>query len=270
MAWIESHQELARHPKTKRLARLLGVSLPAAIGHLHFLWWWAMDYAQDGDLSRYDEYDIADACGWEGDEKQIVDALIESGFVDKTDDGLVIHDWYDYAGRLIEKREQNRERKRRSRAKAKVESESHADVTRPSRGQHDDGSESHGATKPNLTEPNLTEPNQVDQQHNPNFMRAHDVFEREGFGTLSSLLVDQINDLISEYSEEWVIRAMYESVKAGKRNLRYVYGILKNWKAHGIDGPWKGGKPNENDRASPAGGVDSEYLRQLERLSGVG
>ena len=38
-----------------KLARRLGVSLPAAIGHLHLLWWWAMDYAQDGDLTRWQD-----------------------------------------------------------------------------------------------------------------------------------------------------------------------------------------------------------------------
>ena len=52
MAWIESHQELRHHYKTKRLARELKVTVAAAIGHLHCLWWWAIDFAPDGDLSK--------------------------------------------------------------------------------------------------------------------------------------------------------------------------------------------------------------------------
>ncbi|WP_067931222.1 hypothetical protein [Alicyclobacillus kakegawensis] len=64
MAWIESHQELARHPKTKKLARELNDTVRGAIGLLHLLWWWAMDYAEDGDLSRFDYEDIADAVMW--------------------------------------------------------------------------------------------------------------------------------------------------------------------------------------------------------------
>ncbi|GIM48438.1 hypothetical protein DNHGIG_39870 [Collibacillus ludicampi] len=52
MAWLKSHQEIARHPKTKRLAKALDISLPTAIGHLHLLWWWAMDFAKNGDLSK--------------------------------------------------------------------------------------------------------------------------------------------------------------------------------------------------------------------------
>ena len=45
MAWIESHQELWRHPKTKKLARLLGVSVPTVVGHLHGIWYWALDFS---------------------------------------------------------------------------------------------------------------------------------------------------------------------------------------------------------------------------------
>lgn len=117
MAWIESHEEIARHPKTKKLARKLGVSVPAAIGHIHLLWWWALNYAQDGDLSRYDNEEIADAIMYEGDAETAIEALIAAGFVDDNNGSYIIHDWYDYAGRLIEQREQHRARSKRARGK---------------------------------------------------------------------------------------------------------------------------------------------------------
>ena len=114
MAWIESHQEAGRHPKTKKLARLLGVSLPAAVGHLHYLWWWALDFAQDGILDKYDSDDIAEAMEWEGDGDQLVEALTSAGFIDETEHGLMIHDWFDYAGKLLERRAKDRDRKRKA------------------------------------------------------------------------------------------------------------------------------------------------------------
>lgn len=104
MAWIESHQGTDRHPKTRKLCRKLGISTPAAVGHLHMFWWWAMDFAQDGDISRYGPDDIADAIEWEGDSEQLYSALVEAGFIDETETGHEIHDWYAYAGRLIETR----------------------------------------------------------------------------------------------------------------------------------------------------------------------
>lgn len=113
MAWIESHQELARHPKTKRLARAAGISIPAAIGHLHLLWWWALDYAQDGDLDGYSAEDIADAAEWSGgDANHFVNALESAGFLDH-EEGWRIHDWHDYAGRLLEQREAKAKYKKR-------------------------------------------------------------------------------------------------------------------------------------------------------------
>ena len=79
---------------------------------MHYLWWWALDFAQDGNLSKYDAYDIKDATLWEGDESAMLDALIEAGFIDETDEGLFLHDWADYAGKLLERREKDRSRKR--------------------------------------------------------------------------------------------------------------------------------------------------------------
>lgn len=113
--WIESHQELGRHPKTRKLARMLGVSIPTAIGHLHLLWWWAVDYAPDGALGRFDPADIADATMWEGDPAQLVTALRDAGWLDDTDGGPQIHDWADYAGRLLERRRADTARKRSTR-----------------------------------------------------------------------------------------------------------------------------------------------------------
>lgn len=128
--WIKSHQELAEHPKTKRLARQLGVTVPAAIGHLHLLWWWSLKYAPDGNLSRYTPDDLADACMWvgPGDAATYVQALVDARFLDADDDGLSIHDWNEYAGRLLDTKAANAERARTSRARRE-------DVTRTSSGR---------------------------------------------------------------------------------------------------------------------------------------
>ena len=106
MAWIESHQQMKDHPKTKRLAKLLGISIPTAIGHMHCLWYWALEYAQDGNLTDFTPDEIAEAALWGGSAQAFVDALIGcgvgggAGFLDG--DPLRVHDWYDYAGKLLE------------------------------------------------------------------------------------------------------------------------------------------------------------------------
>jgi hypothetical protein len=150
MAWIESHQELGRHPKLLRLAAMLGISNAQAVGHLHYLWWWAVDYAPTGDLTRWDDVTIAIAAEWPdvSDPETFVQALFACGWLDN---GRTLHDWLDYAGRLIERREANAQRMRERRA---------THVQRTDENVQDTSI----ATVPNLTVP--TRPNQTEPFEN--------------------------------------------------------------------------------------------------------
>ena len=119
MSWLQSHQTLARHPKTLRAAKLLNVSIPAVIGHLHLLWWWCLDYAEDGDLGGLDNSEIAQAALWPGEPQAFVEALLnagassKAGFLEHSSNGhLVVHDWDEYAGILIDRRKRNAQYKR--------------------------------------------------------------------------------------------------------------------------------------------------------------
>src|SRR5262249_9222652 len=82
MAWIESHQALGHHPKTLRLARELGCNVPCAVGYLHFLWWWALEYATDGLIAADSKPVIARSCMWSGKAERFWAALIVAGFVE--------------------------------------------------------------------------------------------------------------------------------------------------------------------------------------------
>ena len=106
--WIEAHQTLNNHPKLKRAARLAGIEQVAMIGYLLRLWWWCLDYAEDGDISAFAIEDIEDAVDWNGEPGKLYHAWQESGFIDTA----VVHDWNEYAGRLIEKRRMDAARKR--------------------------------------------------------------------------------------------------------------------------------------------------------------
>jgi hypothetical protein len=160
MAWIESNQEVGRHPKTKKLARLLDISAVTAVGHLHYFWWWALDFAQEGILSKYDECDISEACMWEGDAKLFVSALIQAGFIDEKESILSIHDWYEYAGLLIEKRKSDAERKRLDREKKK-KSSNEASIKKTSTGRPPDIQGESADVQRNRTLPYLTVPNRT-------------------------------------------------------------------------------------------------------------
>ena len=114
---------------------MAGVSIVEMVGHLNFLWWWALDFAKDGDLSGYEAEDIADAAMWTGDPEKFVNALLKcgrngsSGFLRETESGLVLHDWDDYGGKYHKQREQSRNRM----AKRRKRSQPDVDVTRNTR-----------------------------------------------------------------------------------------------------------------------------------------
>jgi hypothetical protein len=170
-AWVESHQEIGRHPKTKRLARLLGVSVPTAVGHLHLLWHWCLDFADDGDVSDFGWDDIADAAMWEGDAATFGQALVACGWIDAADDdppAHTIHDWDEFTGRLQQSREANRERQKRYRERHK--DEGNEGVTADNALRNGDVTVNNALTVPNLTVPNSTVPNRTGEK--PSRVRA--------------------------------------------------------------------------------------------------
>jgi len=116
MAWIELHQAVWTHRKTFELAGRLGIDETYAAAHVIRLWSWALDNAADGNLSSLSDRAIAFGAGWRADVAAFVAALVDAGWlnVDRT-----IHDWDEYAGRLLERRAEDARRKREKRPSAR-------------------------------------------------------------------------------------------------------------------------------------------------------
>lgn len=123
----------------------------------------------------------------------------------------------------------------------------------------------------NRTELNRTEEKGTEQKDTGS---AYRLFEEQGFGTISSIIADQIGDLVQTYGLRWYEEAVKVAVIAGKRSLSYVNGILKSWKASGIDDPWrednnaksKGrAKGVQSGSNSAASGSQSEYSKLDEQ-----
>jgi len=151
MAWIELHQTLPTNKKTIRLKNLLRIKVPQAVGHLCILWLWALDNAPDGDLSGFTADEIAEFAQWPGKSpEEFLGALISAGFVDEN---MRIHDWQNYAGKLVEKRKSDAERKRAYRTNRTGHP---LDVQRTSPGHPRDGAGN--STVPNSTIHNSTVP----------------------------------------------------------------------------------------------------------------
>ena len=120
MAWIQVHQTLKDHRKVYAAADALDIEPAHALVLIVSFWLWALDNAPSGSLDGISNRMIARAAQWNGNADEFVEALKSAELLDETSDGeLELHDWQEYAGNLIEKREAEKQRSRKRRAAAK-------------------------------------------------------------------------------------------------------------------------------------------------------
>jgi hypothetical protein len=98
------------HPKMHRLARILNIPRYAAWGLMEGLWNFATRYAPAGNVGKYPNQELADALAWDGEPDKLIDAITESGWLDRHEtERLIIHDWHEHAPDYLKKREKKRE-----------------------------------------------------------------------------------------------------------------------------------------------------------------
>ncbi len=113
--FIASYDTLLDHPKLDRMAFTLKKDPKVVFWHLHALWHWACVYAEDGDLSGFLDEEIAKGACWPiSNAAEFVKALktyparYKHGFLEENGK---LHDWHDFAGKLMERRRADRDRK---------------------------------------------------------------------------------------------------------------------------------------------------------------
>jgi len=97
-------RETMRHPKTYDLMVRLGCSRPTALGYLTLLWDYTGEVAPQGDIGKWPDGVIAQACDWTGDAIEFVEALVEARWLDRVEDPkvrLLIHDWPEHCERFV-------------------------------------------------------------------------------------------------------------------------------------------------------------------------
>lgn len=118
MAWIELHQSLPSSRKTLNLRSRLNLKTSQAVGHLCMLWLWALDNVKDGNLAGVSAKGLAEIADFNVKRAdEFLDALIEVGFIDKSENSLKIHDWENYSGRYVDARDKAAARQRKHRQK---------------------------------------------------------------------------------------------------------------------------------------------------------
>ena len=84
--------------KFKRLMRRLRDSKRGVSGLLTLLWIAVQNNAKRGDIGQFSNEEIAIEVDWEGDPDELVEALVETEWLDvHPEHRLVIHDWHEHA-----------------------------------------------------------------------------------------------------------------------------------------------------------------------------
>lgn len=150
------------HVKTRRLKRLLGCPLYQAAGVLECIWHLAAECADEGNVGKYSNEELADYLEWDGDANKLVDSLVAAGFLDIDDQHrLVVHDWADHAPQYIRERIKKRgyrERKQRTYDEKTGDTPGTSEGRPGTDGGHIGTSEGPAAACPLYSQPNQTQP----------------------------------------------------------------------------------------------------------------
>ncbi len=256
---------MGTHKKLLTLCRLLHFEDTEGIGILHYLWWWALDNAPDGDLTGIDKTDIIKICHLSG-RRLVVNgrrtvaicktsvviwqSLVASGWIDQTVDGrFLLHNWGDYAGKLIARRRSNQLSQREHRERIR---------------QHDVSLMSNlrqVSTVPNSTVPNSTKESSKERTTTTgdnNLAQIVNCYENN-IGGISPIVADELKDISTEVSAEWFAEAVKEACTNNVRRLSYIKSILERWQVDGFKSqPGKkrtGGRAPEGRYELPEGFV---------------
>lgn len=119
LEYVPIFTDLPRHRKTKRLARLLPDSPLPVHMFLQELFRATGDLYPSGEYpSDFESPDVADLANWPGNPTSWTSALTDAGFLTRADGRWIIPNWREYGGKVLERREKERERKRLERANA--------------------------------------------------------------------------------------------------------------------------------------------------------
>jgi hypothetical protein len=91
------------HTKMKRLCRRLGIPQWQAVGLLESIWHLTAKEAPRGNIGKLSNEDIAFAIDYRGDESELIEALVHSGWLDRDPvERLLVHDWHEHADDAVQ------------------------------------------------------------------------------------------------------------------------------------------------------------------------
>ena len=138
--WYPTYTNFRNHPKRVLLSAETGLSVARTRSVMHELWSHCCEFHPTGTIPAAKVLTVLRLILTEAeavlDPKELLRGLLSVGFAKDVGGDLMLHDWYDYAGKLIEQRAAEAEKKRNERAAGRGRTAPH--VQRESQGSPGD------------------------------------------------------------------------------------------------------------------------------------
>ncbi len=147
------------HIKFKRLKRTLNLRDWECVGILESLWQFTARSHMRGDIGASENLDIALALDWEGDDEELINAFVKSGWVDECEEHrLIIHDWESHCPNYVKGNLAKHGNTFAKQVTKQVAKDTAKDVAKHGAKDTAKHGAEHGATKPSQAKPSPTKP----------------------------------------------------------------------------------------------------------------
>lgn len=240
LPWIQVYSNLADHPKIYALVDRMKLRRNSeAVGIVVSLWLWAAKNAPDGDLSGFPERAIADAVGYSSSYAgKLCRLLVETRWLDETENGYALHDWVEYAPAIIDMYEKD---KNRTRERVRKFRERRRSTTPNETVSQQTCNVSCNVTSDKCNAPRLDKTTEDKRREEHMSSSEASSWSKSKLNSLfspklqlSESALEELLSLTDGMEEGLLLQSLEIARDNGKLNWGYVRGILRNWQKNGV------------------------------------
>ena len=240
LPWIQVYSNLADHPKIYALVDRMKLRRNSeAVGIVVSLWLWAAKNAPDGDLSGFPERAIADAVGYSTSyAEKLCQQLVETRWLDETENGYALHDWVEYAPAIIDMYEKD---KNRTRERVRKFRERRRSITPNETVSQQTCNVTCNVTSDKCNAPRLDMTTEDKRREEHMSSSEASLWSKSKLNSLfspqlslSESALEELLSLADGMEEGLLLQSLEIARDNGKLNWGYVRGILRNWRNNGV------------------------------------
>lgn len=240
LPWIQVYSNLADHPKIYALVDRMKLRRNSeAVGIVVSLWLWAAKNAPDGDLSGFPERAIADAVGYSSSyAEKLCQLLVETRWLDETENGYALHDWVEYAPAIIDMYEKD---KNRTRERVRKFRERRRSITPNENVSQQTCNVTCNVTSDKCNAPRLDKTTEDKRREEHMSSSGASSWSKSKLNSLFSpqlslneSALEELLSLADGMEEGLLLQSLEIARDNGKLNWGYVRGILRNWQKNGV------------------------------------